>query len=269
MKMLSVVLGAWLSLGGVSASAQGVPGGFDAESFKVFTEARFGTGEPVYWYSTGTVRAYPSGEILFLMEGYDTSRGENVAEASRPTARQFNRKTYVYRDAKTGEILREYQGKPVSPIAYEYQFITFALGEEGRVETRVEQGREPRVQRFGPDSDMGVTRLGDTFVFTAPVFLDFPIPGAPVRYQAWENYDFFVTPNAAISHPLTLSWARYGALPPWAGGGPAIIHMVSWRVDRFEDIPAGFRQYIETEAPLWRSPPVDLADIRRLQAPAP
>jgi hypothetical protein len=268
MKIFVAVLAGLLAWGGTSASAQGVPGGFDAESFKVFTEARFGTGEPVYWYSTGTVRAYPSGEILFLMEGYDTSRGEQVAGAPRPTARQFNRKTYVYRDVKTGEILREYQGKPVAPIAYEYQFITYALGEGGKLETSVEQGREPRIQRFGPDGDMGVTRLGDTFVFTAPVFLDFPIPGAPVRYQAWENYDFFVTPKANISHPLTLSWARYGALPPWAGGGPAIIHMVTWRLDRFEEVPEDFRRYIETEAPLWRAPPADLADIRRLQAAA-
>lgn len=269
MKVVTMILGVLLSLGSVPASAQGVPGGFDAKSFKVFTEARFGAGEPVYWYSTGTVRAYPSGEILFLMEGYDTSRGEQVTGADRPTAHQFNRKTYVYRDVKTGDVLREYQGKPVEPIAYEYQFITYALADGGKVETSVEQGRAPRIQRFGPDGDMGVTRLGDTYVFTAPVFLDFPIPGAPVRYQAWENYDFFVTPNAKLSHPLTLSWARYGALPPWAGGGPAIIHMVSWRLDRFEDVPAAFRQYIEREAPLWRAPPADLADIRRLQAAAP
>ncbi len=267
MRMLITVT---LMLGWISPAvhAQATPGGFDQESFKVFTEARFGTGEPVYWYSTGTVRAYPSGEILFLMEGYDTARGEQV-EAGRPTARQFNRKTYVYRDVKTGEILREYQGKPVQSIAYDYQLITYSLADDGFVETSVEQGRAPRIQRFGPDRDMGVTRLGDTFVFTASVFLDFPIPGAPVRYQAWENYDFFVTPGAAISHPLTLSWARYGALPPWAGGGPAIIHMVSWRLDRFEDVPEGFRRYIETEAPLWRVPPRGLEEIRSLQAARP
>lgn len=258
-----------LGFSGSAVHAQAIPGGFDRQSFKVFTDARFGTGEPVYWYSTGTVRAYPSGEILYLMEGYDTARGEQVEGAERPTARQFNRKTYIYRDAKTGEILREYQGQPVQPIAYEYQLITYALADDGFVETSVEQGRAPRIQRFGPDRDMGVTRLGDTFVFTAPVFLDFPVPGAPVRYQAWENYDFFVTPGAAISHPLTLSWARYGALPPWAGGGPAIIHMVSWRLDRFEDVPEDFRRYIETEAPLWRAPPKGADEVRSLQAAHP
>jgi len=74
-----------------------------------------------------------------------------------------------------------------------------------------------------------------------------------------------VTPDADISDPLTLSWARYGALPAWAGGGPAIIHMVSWRLDTYEDVPERFRAYIETEAPLWMNPPEGLEEIRALQ----
>ncbi|MCC5980932.1 MAG: DUF1838 family protein [Oceanicaulis sp.] len=265
MKGFALAAIAAFTLSAAPALAQATPGGFDEESFRVFTDARFGTGEPVYWYSAGTVRAYPSGEILFIMEGYDTARGEHVEGMERPTARQFNRKTYVYRDAETGEILREYNGNPVGTIAYDYQFITYELSDDGFLETVVEQGRAPRLQRFGPDRDMGVTRLGDTYVFTAPVFLDFPIPGTEARYEAWENYDFFVTPDADISHPLTLSWARYGALPAWAGGGPAIIHMVSWRLDRFEDVPERFRAYIEAEAPLWMQPPADLDEIRQLQ----
>lgn len=265
MKALALAALAGFAITSAPALAQGTPGGFDEDSFRVFTEARFGTGEPVYWYSAGTVRAYPSGEILFLMEGYDTARGEQVEGAERPTAHQFNRKTYIYRDATTGEILREYNGNPVSPIAYDYQFITYELSDDGFLETVVEQGRAPRLQRFGPERDMGVTRLGDTYVFSAPVFLDFPIPGTEMRYEAWENYDFFVTPDAEISHPMTLSWARYGALPPWAGGGPSIIHMVSWRIDNYKDVPERFRQYIEAEAPLWMTPPENLEEIRSLQ----
>ena len=43
------------------------------------------------------------------------------------------------------------------------------------------------------------------------------------------------------------------------------MHMVAWRYDKFEDIPATMREYVETESPLWRSPPRDLEDIRSLQ----
>jgi hypothetical protein len=46
------------------------------------------------------------------------------------------------------------------------------------------------------------------------------------------------------------------------------MHMVSWRVDRFEDLPQSIRDYVQSEATLWREPPRDLAEIRRLQQPA-
>jgi hypothetical protein len=36
-------------------------------------------------------------------------------------------------------------------------------------------------------------------------------------------------------------------------------------VERYEDLPATIRAYVEEKAPLWRTPPADLADIRRLQ----
>ena len=40
---------------------------------------------------------------------------------------------------------------------------------------------------------------------------------------------------------------------------------MTWRVERWEDIAADLRSYIEKEQPLWRNPPKDLAEIRRLQ----
>jgi hypothetical protein len=47
--------------------------------------------------------------------------------------------------------------------------------------------------------------------------------------------------------------------------GKAVIQMVGWRVDRFEDLPASIREYIKTGAPLWMAPPKDLDEIRALQ----
>jgi hypothetical protein len=41
--------------------------------------------------------------------------------------------------------------------------------------------------------------------------------------------------------------------------------MVAWRIDRYEDLPASIRDYLERDGKLWRAPPRDLAEIRELQ----
>ncbi len=234
---------------------------FDRELFDTWIEARVGSGKPVYWYSTGTVRAYPSGELLFNMEGYDTAR-MHWPDADRPLVHQYNRKTYIFRDASSNDVLTEWQGQPVDPVAYPYQFITYEL-KSGKLETFVEQGAGDRVSRMGPGYDITARRLGDATVFTAPVYLDFPIPGSDARYQAFENYDFFIQHDASV--PNQLSWVRYGDCPRWTGSVPCIMHLITWRVDDYADVPATLRDWIEAEAPLWKSPPANLAEIRRLQ----
>jgi hypothetical protein len=245
------------------ASPGGAQGqGFDVRSFEAFVDARTGTGSPVYWYSVGTLRAYPSGELLARVEGYDTSTSDRP-ESGRSLARQFSRKIYIYRDAETNEVLRERNGLPVEPVAYPYQFITYEMAGD-RLTTMVEQGAGARLQRIGPGDTMQVRTIGDAYVFTAPLFLD--IPMGERRYRAFENYDFFIQAPGGASNPNQLSWVRYGDAPPWAGGGPAIMHLITWRLDRYEDVPSTLRDYIEADAPLWRSPPTGIDDIRRLQA---
>jgi hypothetical protein len=238
-------------------------GGFDAASFSAWVSARIGDGSPIWWYSSGSVRAYPSGELLFFMEGFDAATSFRP-DPAKNLVHQYNRKIYVFRDAKTGEILREWKGKKVEPVAYPYQFITYELKGD-RVETWVEQGAKPRVQRIGPGDNMSVRKVGDTYVFTAPVYLDFPIPGGDKRYQAFENYDFFVNTDGRAKEPHQLSWLRHGPLGAWADGADSIMHLVTWRVEKWADIPADLRGYIEKEQPLWRNPPKDLAEVRSLQ----
>lgn len=261
-RLISLIRAAVLALAAMASPA--LAGGFTPELFERWIDARVGTGEPVYWYSVGTVRAYPSGELLFTMEGYDAARMHRP-DPARPLAHQYNRKIYVFRDPESGEILREYEGQPVEPIAYPYQFITYELiGDE--VETFVEQGAGAAVRRIGPGRDIHARMLGDTAVYTAPVYLDFPIPGTEMRYQAFENYDFFVQPEGSVGEPHQLSWVRYGPAPQWAGGQDVIMHMITWRIDDFTGIPADLRNYIETDAPLWQMPPESLDEIRALQA---
>ena len=240
--------------------------GFSREQYEKFVDMRTGgDGNPVYWYSTGTVKAYPSGELVATMEGFDTARV--IREGIK--AHQLSRKTYIFRDPTTGELIREVNGEPVEPIKYPYQFITYGL-EDGLMTTVVEQGRAPRLQTIGPSKGgLTVRNIGDVSVFTAPLYLDFPLPNGE-RYQAFENYDFFIQPSSVDrDERYQLSWVRYGAAPPLNNGEPVIMHLVTWRVDSFEELPESMREFVLEEAPLWQEPPADMAEIRALQAPLP
>ncbi|MCC5795138.1 MAG: hypothetical protein JJT85_10465 [Chromatiales bacterium] len=237
-------------------------GSFDDDSFALFASMRTGTGDPVFWYTIGTVFSYPDGQALFRMDGIDTAR--RLPDGKDGTVHQASRKVFFYRDIETGEVLKSHQGRPVEPIAYPYQYITYAL-EEGNIVTYVEQGAGSRLQRIGPVENITLRRIGETAVFSAPLFLDFPMADGR-RFEAFENYDFFIHPeDAGLTWPNQLSWVRYGDLPPFAGPGQGIIHLVSWRVDDYAALPQSMREVLESEAQLWMAPPEDLEEIRRLQ----
>lgn len=250
-----------LLLGPATRLAAAADLGFTPDTFAKWVQMRVGQGEPVYWYAVGTVYTYPEGKPVMRMEGIDAARLE-PSLSSATEAHQISRKTFIYRDIKTNALLREWQGKPLPPIAYPYQYITYGL-RNGSLETWVEQGAGARKQRIGPGNDLMARRIGNTLAFSAPLFLDLPLPGG-ARMQTFEHYDFFdqgAVPG--VTHPYQISWLRFGDLP--AGLGKGVMHMVSWRVDRYAELPESIRQYLETEAPLWLQPPKDIAEIRRLQ----
>lgn len=242
-----------------AASAQADP--FDRELFEQWVLMRVGGGEPVYWYSSGTIRAYPGGKLIATIEGYDVARLDS-AESTPDKAVQLSRKTYLYRDAGTGEIMRNPDGSPVAPIAYPYQLISYEL-KGGALETWVEQGAGEAIRRIGPGGDLRAQRLEAGTLFTAPLFLDFETPRG--RYQTFENYDFF----APGGNPRDgfIVFLRYGDAPPWAEGTDKIVmHMTTERFERFEDVPAAFRDWVRENAPMWLEPPADMDEIRALQA---
>ncbi len=259
-RVVSVVI--LVVLMGLSSGAW-AGGGFDEELFERFLSARVGTGEsPVYWYSIGEVYSYPDGTLRARLEGFDTARLVRSSEDTT-TAYQLSRKIFVYRDAATNQVLSEVDGKPVQHIQYPYQYITYRL-EDDRLVTFVEQGSGARLTKLGPSDEITARRLGGVAIFSAPLFLDLETPRG--RYQAFEHYDFFLQP-AGNPQPNQLSWVRYGDLPPFLGPGKAIVHLVSWRVDSFEELPATIRGYVEQHATLWLQPPKDMAEIRALQNP--
>lgn len=238
-------------------------GGFDRDLFKQWVTARAGGGTgAVYWYSEGDVTEYPSGKVLVRMEGFDVSHLV-WPDPKVDTAYQLSRKIYLFRDLKTNEVIREFNGKPVAVVKFPYQYITYSRDGD-KLNTWVEQGSGPSYLKLGPESDIQVRRLGRTSVFSAPLYLDVKGP-AGVQRTLFENYDFFIQPAAKDPREqFQLSWLRYGSRGGFSDQ-PTITHMVSWRVDRFADLPLAMRTFIETEARLWLEPPKDLAEIQRLQ----
>ncbi len=242
--------------------ASAVGNASERDVFAIWIAARAGDGTPVHWVSEGAVYAYPTGEKLFGMTGFDSSRVIGP-ESDDGEIMHLTRKTFAYTDAATGEILTEYKGQQVVPIAYPYQIIRYQM-KDGLIFARVEQGAEPRIQQIEARDGITSRKVGDSWVFTAPLFLSFPLPNGD-QYEAWENYDFFVHPEGSVSETHQMTWQRFGDLPPWAGGGKAIYHLLSWRVESVEDFPPALLEWAKAEKPMWLTPPENLEEIRRLQ----
>lgn len=144
-------MGRWLGVMGAALLLAAAPALADGraaapETLRAWVDARAGTGAPVYWIAEGGVYDYPSGKKLFGMVGFDSST-VIWPEGDSGEVIHLTRKTFAYTDPETGEILTEYQGKPVEPIAYPYQLITYRM-EDGLIFGDVEQGVGAGIQKI-------------------------------------------------------------------------------------------------------------------------
>lgn len=243
--------------------SQGESNAASADPLRTWVEARAGTGPTVHWIAEGGVYSYPSGEKLFGMTGFDSSTVIWPDDDSKAVV-HLTRKTFMYTHPETGEVLEQWNGQPVEPIAYPYQVIRYRL-RDGRIYGDVEQGVEPRVQNIKSENGMQLRWLGDdTLAVTAAVFLDFPLPGGQ-QYEAWENYDFFIHTSGGVTEPHQMSWQRFGDLPRWAGEGKAIYHLLSWRVESRDEFPPKLLAWARENKPQWLNPPASLDEVRQLQ----
>jgi hypothetical protein len=253
MRVRSLVAVAVLAL--ASAAAAGAGGGCDEELFEQFVTMRGGDGSrPVFWYAIGELTTYPEGETVAVLEGLGADRLVRE-EGQRLVAHQLHREVFVYRDPKTNEVLREHAGQPIAPLKMPYQYFTYRL-EGDRLTSSVEHGRGDRVRSLGP-LEIAVRRVGGASVFSMPLFVRGPRP-------ALAHYDFFLGSDDERPR-YHVSWLRFNDYPRAPAPGRSLMHTVSWRIDRFEDVPETIRGFIEREAPMYARPPRDLAEIRRLQ----
>jgi hypothetical protein len=243
-----------------SVSAQSMP--WSQDIFDAWIQLRAGDGKNnAIWWCEGEVYSYPSGKLVARMEGIDHG---TVLKVAKDSVIQLNRKTFTYNDLQTNEVITERNGQKLDPIAYNYQKITYVL-RNNKLRTWMEQGAGARLTKMGPMEGINVRKTGNTYIWTAPVFMDFMTPRG--KYEAYENYDFFFTPSLKTTkEKYQLTWERYGDLPAALGGGKGVIHLVSYRVDKINDLPSEiFKRYLKEKAQLWLNPPKDLAEIAEMQ----
>lgn len=232
--------------------------------FDIFVKMRTGLGNgpgssnQVYLSCTGTLHSIPSGNVLALVEGFDATRGERTEDGR---VRQLTRKMFWFRHPNTGEIMTEYEGNPVRTIRYDYQVIEL---ERKMVPGAEEEMIQPTVTRpkvipcmpitgrciYANDDEQQAPRQ---IIFTAPVFIDAPIPASSNngttlnRYRAWEMYDFIVDPSFS-SHgpPPTLTFTRQGPFPAFVPTGTheAVMHCTAKRVSSFEELPKSYQDFV-------------------------
>ncbi len=250
----------------LAALAQGpspaVAAGFDRALFEVFVDSNMGSdGKPVYYYSTGTVKTFPGGQLLATIEGVDMAR--LLRRDADGTVHKASRKFYILRDPQTGAVLEQIDGQPNDRYFYPYQYMTFRLDGDRLVGTAT-QGSGAALRTVDIGAAMEARRIGNVVAFSAPNARE-----AADGTGSFEMYEFWVTPRRARLQPsatLTLTLVNWH---PIGRGRPVYTHRTSWRVDRYADLPASIRDYIETRAPLYREPPRDFAEIERLQRAPP
>lgn len=236
-----------------------VAGGFDQDMFERFVESNMGTdGKPVYYYSIGTVKTFPGGKLLANIEGVDMAR--LLKRDADGTVHKASRKMFILRDQKTGAVIEKIDGKPNDQSFYPYQYMTFKLGEHGELHGGSTQGAGAKKHFVNFAGGIEARRVGNIDVFSAVNSRQ-----SDDGTGSYEMYEFWVLPknsNIKPSSTLTLTLVDW---QPLGKGKPVYTHRTSWRVDRYEDLPASLRDYIDAKAPLYREPPRNMAEIERLQ----
>ncbi|GFH60854.1 hypothetical protein CTEN210_17330 [Chaetoceros tenuissimus] len=221
-----------------------------------------GSSDMVFWFGEGQLYESPSGKIIANIDGFDVSKGVYVGDGH---IRQFSRKIFWFRDPVTNELITEYNGKEVHPIKYDWQVFDLKRG----------IGADPTMSTILPSVLKGPRSVPcmpvtpryagkDVLHYQCPLFIDIPI-GNGKTYQAWEIYDYTLDLTHDVNRPPSLSWSRQGSNPPFIEDGNAVMHFLGHRLNKFEDLPDHIQEIVENEYDLFKSPPVDMGEVAKLE----
>lgn len=242
--------------------------GVSQQQFDTWVAARCGTGEPVYWYARGDARAYPGGEVLFRVDFVEENR--LVLDPENPKARVcLGRKMSIKLDKDTGAVLREFRGQSVAAASiYPYQMIAMSLHGD-RVAAVATQGSGKFLRTHSLDDVISVIDFGGRTYFDAAAIFSSHRKEGDLNTFEYLTYVMPVDSGKQKNPNPGLSMMAGSERPVWAGGDGKtnylVEHVVGGRVSTYEELPAHVRQFIKTDAPIFRAPPANVAEIKRLQ----
>lgn len=239
------------------------------DPFETFVQMRTGSASGpgsspsghVYWVGSGTLYEAYSGKELARFEGFDVAKGVRIGP---DTVRQLSRKVFWFRDPHTGEVMTEHEGKPVRPIVYDSQVIDYHRGTNGSDDITYTVQNSSRDLHDLPKMKITSSTIGKNMLINVPVFVDINIPNVG-RYKAWEFYDYNVDPSFSPDCPPSAVWCRQGSMPPFNTDGNSVMRFTGHRLDSFDELPKSMKEMVETNFPLFRSPPEDECEIGKLK----
>lgn len=256
---------AGIAMSGAAFSANAA--GINKQQFNDWVQARCGSGEPVYWYARGDARVFPGGEVLYRFDFMEENR--LVADPKDPDNKVcLGRKINLYLDKDTGQVLREFRGQPVSQLIYPYQVIAMTL-QGDKVAAVATQGAGKFLRKYNLDDVVHAVSFGGRTYFDATaMFTSHREQGV---MNTFEYLTYIMPPDMANQKSpdpgisFTLGYER----PVWAGGDGKsdylLQHAVGTRVKSYDELPAHVREFIKSEAPIFRAPPANMDEIKRLQ----
>lgn len=241
-----------------------IAGGFTADDFARYIEARLGSGDPVYWYAIGDATTFPDGNMFMRTEGYDTGRLFEI-DRERCEATGLTRKLIVLRNPATGEIITGPDGQPAWINNFTYQLFKMRL-ENGFLTYEATQGAGDLLNTAtGGSNRSEIQKFDDMTVYTTPVNYEMPMDENGDTWKpVWETYDFIERRRNGDIHYDGL-WSGSFPMPPGMGDGRSSMHAYFHRYERYADLPESIRSFVEEYAPTWKEPPKDLDEIRELQ----
>lgn len=228
---------------------------------KIQCSVRDGEAHTYYWngFAYSRVPGEPDRQ-LFAVEGMNIRQCGPLGDASDGSFKMVTREVLVYKDAKTGQVLRTWDnpwtGKQVNVLHVANDPVNQRIGAVDRA------GRPFRLQLDIIGNQWWATT-------TVPLFYVNPLGGdyqdyVGGKYHATEMFNFFgdvdelANPRKA-SVPARVAWVRMSGWLPWMemGDRPGLIyfHTSGRKLDRYEDMPATLREEIRANFPLYEAPP--------------
>jgi hypothetical protein len=255
MSPIEPLRGALLALLALAVSLpQAAAGGFDREAFASFIDALGGRSEPRLYAYSGTVYDIPTGRLVATVEGYQQARS---FPAGRDGTQAFvaRRAVLLYRAPGSGELLRVYPDVRASITAPPLGLTRYTLSGDA-VASFTLSGTPAGSRASNVPETLDAQREGAAWIFRRVL-----VPPNPVE-QPVEIQETVVQPGrSAASGRIRSVMTKVANNPDFlTPGGRHLLHL-SWRpVERWDELPAPIRDFLDREAPGMKALPGSLAE---------